>query len=80
MQTWCDFQNKYSQRKNDFGVIKNFFHITSKADVGLEKEQITEVPVHYRDQTQQILNDLEHSGITKRVQRRPGILNLDQIT
>ena len=62
-QLLCEFQDYYSPHKNDCGVVDIFFHITLKLDAGLKNESVTKVPIHYRDQLEQILDDLEHIGI-----------------
>ena len=53
----CEFQDDYSQHKNDFVVVDIPFHITLKPDAELKKQRITKVPFRYRDQIQQIFDD-----------------------
>ena len=67
MQFLCQFQDVYSQYKYDFDVIDIPFQITLKPDAELKKQRITKVPTHYRDQIQQILDDLEQNCTIKRV-------------
>ena len=67
MQNLCEFQDVYSQHKNVFGVVDMPLYNTHKPDAELTKQRIIKVPIHYRDQTQQFLDDFENNGIIKRV-------------
>ena len=67
MQLLCEFQDVYSHYQYDFGVVDILFHITLEADAELKEKRITKVPILYRDQMKQILDDLEQNGIIERV-------------
>ena len=66
MQLLCDYQDVYSQLNYGLGVA-DIFSITNKSDAAVNKQRFTNFPIHYRDQIQQILDDLEHTGIFERV-------------
>ena len=55
----CEFQLVYSHYQYVFGVVDNLSHNIMKADAKLKKERITKFPIPYRDQIQQILDDLQ---------------------
>ena len=63
MQLLCELQDVYSQHKYYFGVVDIPFHVTFTADADIRRQRITKVLIHYRDQFQQILDDLVQDGI-----------------
>ena len=67
MQMLCEIQDGYSQHKNVLGVVDMPFHITHRPAAELNRQRITKVPIHYRDQTQHFLDDLDYNGIIKRI-------------
>ena len=66
IQLLCEFQGVYSQHQYDFGVVDIPFtsHLKQMPNW---KKRITKVPIVYRDQMKQILDDLEKNGIIERV-------------
>ena len=67
MKLWFVSQDVHSKHEYEFGVVDILFHIAIKPDAELEKQRITKVPIPYRDQKKQILDDLEHKSIIERV-------------
>ena len=63
----CENQDGYSQQKYGFGSVDTRFHITLKRDAELKKQRMTKNSIHYPDQTQQVVDDLEHNAIIERV-------------
>ena len=70
MNLLFEFQNVYLQNKRkhnyEFDNEGLLFHITFKPYAVLRKQRTIKDPIHNRDQTQQIVNDLEHNGTNER--------------
>ena len=63
MQLLRELQDVYSQHKYYFGVVDIPFQFTFTADADIRRQRITKVLIHYRDQFQQILDDLVQNEI-----------------
>ena len=55
----------FSKITYEFGKITQEFHVKLKKGAELRKQQLSKVPLHYRDRLEILLNDLQQAGIIR---------------
>ena len=61
------YRTCYATRKNDVGQIATPFRIRLKPNAKLQTQRPTKVPIHYREKTQKLLDELDKHDIISQI-------------